>query len=133
TDNSLLESTLEKRFLEALRREHAGVTFTLKDKLVGGKHGYLIQAGSRRWRLELQVALGEREGVVVPCKPDFVFWPDDGVDDVPIAVFTDGWQYHKHIVAEDLAKRMAVAKSGDRKSTRLNSSHVKSSYAVFCW
>src|SRR5690606_39589081 len=23
--------------------------------------------------------------------------------------------------------------AGDRKSTRLNSSHVKSSYAVFCW
>ncbi|TBV05087.1 DEAD/DEAH box helicase [Phytopseudomonas dryadis] len=111
-DNSLLESTLEKRFLEALRREHDGVTFTLKDKLVGGKHGYLVQAGSRRWRLELQVALGEREGVVVPCKPDFVFWPDDGVDDLPVAVFTDGWQYHKHIVVEDLAKRMAVAKSG---------------------
>ncbi|QEA13948.1 DEAD/DEAH box helicase [Comamonas flocculans] len=110
--NSLLESTLEKRFLEALRRAHDGITFTLKDKLVGGKHGYLVQAGSRRWRLELQVALGEREGVVVPCKPDFVFWPDDGVDDLPVAVFTDGWQYHKHIVAEDLAKRMAVAKSG---------------------
>lgn len=31
---------------------------------------------------------------------------------MPVAVFTDGWQYHKHIVAEDLAKRMAVAKSG---------------------
>jgi len=112
TDNSLLESTLEKRFLEALRREHHGVTFTLKDKLVGGKHGYLVHAGSRRWRLELQVTLGERDGVVVPCKPDFVFWPDDGVDDLPVAVFTDGWQYHKHIVDEDLAKRMAVAKSG---------------------
>ncbi|MCH1909743.1 DEAD/DEAH box helicase [Stenotrophomonas sp. Y6] len=112
TDNSLLESTLEKRFLEALRREHAGLTFTLKDKLIGGKHGYLVQAGSRRWRLELQVTLGERDGVVVPCKPDFVFWPDDGVDDLPVAVFTDGWQYHKQIVAEDLAKRMAVAKSG---------------------
>lgn len=111
-DNSLLESALEKRFLEALRREHDGVTFTIKDKLVGGKHGYLVQAGGRRWRLELQVALGEREGVVVPCKPDFVFWPDDGVDDLPVAVFTDGWQYHKHIVADDLAKRMAVAKSG---------------------
>jgi len=111
-DNSLLESTLEKRFLEALRREHGDVTFTLKDKLVGGKHGYLVQAGERRWRLELQVALGEREGVVTPCKPDFVFWPDDGVDDLPVAVFTDGWQYHKHIVAEDLTKRMAVAKSG---------------------
>jgi DEAD/DEAH box helicase domain-containing protein len=111
-DNQLLESTLERRFLEALRREHQGVAFTLKDKLVGGKHGYLVQAGDRRWRLELQVALSERDGVVVPCRPDFVFWPDDGADDLPVAVFTDGWQYHKGIVAEDLAKRMAIAKSG---------------------
>jgi DEAD/DEAH box helicase domain-containing protein len=111
-NNSLLESTLEKRFLEALRRKHGGVAFQLKDKLVGGKHGYLVQAGERRWRLELQVALGERDGVVMPCRPDFVFWPDDGADDLPVAVFTDGWQYHKQTVAEDLAKRMAVAKSG---------------------
>src|SRR5690606_41329752 len=26
-----------------------------------------------------------------------------------------------------------VLETGDRKSTRLNSSHVKTSYAVFCW
>src|SRR5690625_6012020 len=26
-----------------------------------------------------------------------------------------------------------VVRGGDRKSTRLNSSHVASSYAVFCW
>ena len=110
--NALLESTLERRFLEALRREHGGLAFQFKDKLVGGKHGYLVQAGKRRWRLELQVTLGERDGVVIPCKPDFVFWPDDGADDLPVAVFTDGWQFHKHIVTEDLAKRMAVAKSG---------------------
>ncbi|MDR2111899.1 MAG: DEAD/DEAH box helicase [Candidatus Accumulibacter sp.] len=111
-DNGLLESALEKRFLEALRREHGGLAFTLKDKLVGGKHGYLVQAGGRRWLLELQAALGESEDVVIPCRPDFVFRPDDGADDLPVAVFTDGWQYHEHIVAEDLAKRMAVAKSG---------------------
>lgn len=111
-DNALLDSSLEKRFLEVLRREHQGLSFVLKDKLIDGKHGYLVQAGKRRWRLELQVNLGESDGVVLPCKPDFVFWPDDGVDDLPVAVFTDGWQYHKDIVSSDLAKRMAVAKSG---------------------
>src|SRR5436305_3521576 len=30
------------------------------------------------------------------------------------------------------AYRVFVTKSGDRKSTRLNSSHVRISYAVFC-
>src|SRR5690625_6673915 len=32
----------------------------------------------------------------------------------------------------DLAKAIEFVKSGDRKSTRLNSSHVAISYAVFC-
>src|SRR6266511_5733613 len=30
------------------------------------------------------------------------------------------------------AQRIDIARFGDRKSTRLNSSHVKISYAVFC-
>src|SRR5207302_10987777 len=32
----------------------------------------------------------------------------------------------------DAAELRAAARSSDRKSTRLNSSHVKNSYAVFC-
>lgn len=106
------DSVLEKRFIEALRRDHNGLKFKLSELLVKGKPGYLLQAGERRWKIELQVNLGEQEGVYVPCKPDFVFWPDSGGDDLPIAVFTDGWQYHKDIIPTDLAKRMAVAKSG---------------------
>ena len=110
--NQLLESTLEKRFVEALRREHLGERFQLTEILFKGKPGYQVQAGARRWRLELQVNLGASDGVVLPCKPDFVFWPDDGADDLPVAVFLDGWQFHRDSVATDLAKRMAVAKSG---------------------
>ncbi|NJD36340.1 MAG: DEAD/DEAH box helicase [Betaproteobacteria bacterium] len=112
TGNPLFDSALEKRFVEALRREHAGTRYGLTEVLFKGKPGYQVQAESRRWRLELQVNLGEPDGVVIPCKPDFVFWPDDGVDDLPIALFLDGWQFHKDTVAADLAKRMAVAKSG---------------------
>ena len=110
--NHLLESALEKRFVEALRHDHAGLKFQLSDVLFKGKPGYQVQAGTRRWRLELQVNLGQSNAVVVPCKPDFVFWPDDATDDLPVAVFVDGWQYHKDIVLTDLAKRMALAKSG---------------------
>lgn len=112
TGNQLFDSTLEKRFVEALRREHTGLRYGLTEVLFKGKPGYQVQAGSRRWRLELQVNLRGQDGVVVPCKPDFVFWPDDGAGDLPIAVFLDGWQYHKETVPTDLAKRMAVAKSG---------------------
>ncbi|TIC80329.1 DEAD/DEAH box helicase [Crenobacter intestini] len=110
--NQLLDSELEKRFVEALRREQGGQRFTLSELLFKGKSGYLVQAGTRRWKLELQVRLGEADGVTVECQPDFVFWPDDGADDLPVAVFLDGWQYHKDIVATDLAKRLAIAKSG---------------------
>ena len=110
--NSLFESALEQRFVEALRRDHGGKRYTLTEVLFKGKPSYQLQAGARRWRLELQVSLNESNGVVVPCKPDFVFWPDDGVDDLPIAAFLDGWQYHKDSVLTDLSKRMAIAKSG---------------------
>lgn len=110
--NQLLDSVLEKRFVEVLRRECQGETFKLSELLFKGKAGYQVQAGSRRWRMELQVNLGSSDGVMVPCKPDFVFWPDDAVNDLPIAVFVDGWQYHKDIITTDLAKRMAVVKSG---------------------
>src|SRR5690606_12996236 len=112
SDNQLLESALQKRFVEALRREHDGGKFKLSELLFKGKAGYQLQAGARRWRVELQVPLGEADGVMVPCRPDFVFWPDDTVDDLPIALFVDGWQYHKEIITTDLAKRLAVAKSG---------------------
>src|SRR5690606_40044394 len=34
---------------------------------------------------------------------------------------------------EELHERRGPLRRIDRKSTRLNSSHVKNSYAVFCW
>jgi DEAD/DEAH box helicase domain-containing protein len=111
-DNQLLDGVLEKRFIEALRREHQGETFKLSERLFKGKTGYQLQAGSRRWLIELQVKLNESNDVLVPCEADFIFWPDDATADLPVVVFTDGWKYHKDIITTDLAKRMAVAKSG---------------------
>src|SRR5947207_5111209 len=37
-----------------------------------------------------------------------------------------------HLIAVDRAERFDLRLSGDRKSTRLNSSHTVISYAVFC-
>lgn len=111
-DNSLLESVLEKRFVEALRREHEGNTFKVSDLIFKGKAGYLLHAGDRRWRIELQVKLSEKDQVLVPCEADFVFWPDDKINDLPIAVFLDGWKDHKKIISSDLSKRLAISKSG---------------------
>jgi DEAD/DEAH box helicase domain-containing protein len=110
--NQLFDSELEKRFVEALRRQHAGMRFEVKEVLVKGKPGYQVQAGNRRWRLEVQGRVGDQDGVLIKSDPDFVFWPDDAVSDLPVAVFTDGWRYHKCIIEQDLSKRLAIAKSG---------------------
>jgi len=111
--NKLFDSELEKRFVEVLRREHNGVKFDVTEVLIKGKPCYMVQqAGQRRWRLEPQAYLSDSHGVSIASKPDFVFWPDDKADDLPIALFLDGWKYHQHSIADDLAKRMAIAKSG---------------------
>src|SRR5690606_40463389 len=45
---------------------------------------------------------------------------------------TDWFFFKKNIVLKYVGLENAVIKLQDRKSTRLNSSHVKNSYAVFC-
>jgi DEAD/DEAH box helicase domain-containing protein len=111
--NALFDSELERRFIEALRRRPAdGPRFELHDDIVHGKAGYALRAGEMRWKIEPQVLLGAAAGVMVPSKPDFVLWPDYAPGCLPIAIFMDGWQYHKDSVGNDIAKRFAIARSG---------------------
>src|SRR5438876_3076957 len=49
-----------------------------------------------------------------------------GADHRPVA------RMAKRVQPEDFARRQARGLRGDRKSTRLNSSHPSISYAVFC-
>jgi DEAD/DEAH box helicase domain-containing protein len=111
--NSLFDSELERRFIEALRRRppDGSTRFDVREEVVRGKPGYLLRAGENIWTVEPQVLLGPDDGVVVPCKPDFVLWPQSAPGCQPIAVFMDGWQYHKDLVGIDIAKRMAVSRS----------------------
>lgn len=112
--NSLFDSELERRFIEALRRRPAdgSIRFEIREELVrGAKPGYLLQAGEAIWSIEPQVELGPKQGVVVACKPDFVLWPEN-LQQRPVAVFLDGWKFHKDRIGDDIAKRMAVARSG---------------------
>jgi len=112
--NSLFDSELERRFIEALRRRPAdgSARFEVREEVVRGKPGYLVRAGDNLWTVEPQVLLGPDEGVVVMCKPDFVLWPQSAPGCQPIAVFMDGWQYHRDCIGEDVAKRIAVVRSG---------------------
>ncbi|MBK6287410.1 MAG: hypothetical protein IPF49_07205 [Gammaproteobacteria bacterium] len=49
---------------------------------------------------------------MIACKPDFLLWPESAPGTLPIAVFLDGWQYHRNRIGDDIAKRMAIARSG---------------------
>lgn len=112
--NALFDSELERRFIEALRRRVGDAVgrFEVKEEVVRGKPGYFLKAGDLTWTIEPQVSLGPDQGVVIHCKPDFVLWPETAPGCMPIAVFLDGWQYHKDRIGDDIAKRMAVARSG---------------------
>jgi DEAD/DEAH box helicase domain-containing protein len=112
--NNLFDSQLEQRFIEALRRKAAdgSARIEVTGEIVRGKAGYFLKAGIHHWRVEPQVSIGPEQGVMIPCKPDFVLWPETDSGCLPIAVFLDGWQYHKDRIGDDIAKRMAIARSG---------------------
>ena len=115
--NTLFDSELERKFMEALSRSSkADRKIEVKDQLVNGKPGYRLEIGDRTWEVEPQVCLGPNEGVKISCKPDFILWPVRNTDEdviKPVAVFTDGYMYHKDIIGNDMAKRMAVSSSGN--------------------
>ncbi len=118
TINHILESELEKRFIESFKRSSSGNReIKINNQIVKNKPGYRLTIGKSKWEIEPQVELGPAEGVEIYCKPDFIFWPKSEGNEVktlvkPIAVFTDGYTYHKDIVAEDMKKRLSILKSG---------------------
>src|SRR5207248_9801663 len=69
---------------------------TWNKALRSGKWCYEFEAdGGKRWLLEPQVELTASEGVPVPCRPDFVLWPQgEQAGALPAAVFTDGFAFH---------------------------------------
>src|SRR5690606_40000599 len=55
-----------------------------------------------------------------------------GVGDVQPALHDRGAQEHVDLAVDEAGDHLLQGAFGDRKSTRLNSSHVKNSYAVLC-
>ena len=114
--NPNFDSDLEAKFIESLRRlggKDGLLGVRLVKEIVQGKSGYLLEVGTQRYWIEPQVNLGPSDGVMIPSCPDFVLWPaKTGSPRRPIAVFCDGWAYHKDITRVDAAKRNALLASG---------------------
>ena len=115
TINATFDSELEARFVEALRRiEVDGARAVhVRADLVNGKPGYVLKVGARTYYMETQADLDASDGVVEPSRPDFLIRParpEPGQR--PVAVFTDGFEFHRDATSDDSLKRMALARAG---------------------
>lgn len=122
--NPLFDSELEQRFMEAIRQKVGAANVT--DSVRNGKHCYYIKLNDTAWEIEPQVLLDAGDGVKVPSKPDFVIWPMKAANHLPVAVFTDGFLYHKDIVTDDTIKREAIRRSGKFRVWSLSFKDVQS-------
>ena len=110
--HALLESELEARFVEALRRVAVdGDKPRVRQDLVQGRFGYLLQIGAASWFMEPQVDITQADGVLAPSRPDFLLRPMRGAAS-PVALFMDGFEYHRDATGEDSRKRMALSRAG---------------------
>jgi DEAD/DEAH box helicase domain-containing protein len=113
--DSNFESELERRFIEAIRRykptSDNSQPLTLRKDTFNGKTGYYLKIGEAAWIIETQVTLGDSEGVAIPSRADFLIRSASRLDSKPIAIFTDGWEYHKDRIWEDFQQRLAILRS----------------------
>ena len=115
TINATFDSELEARFVEALRRiEVDGArAVQVRTDLVGGKPGYVLKVGMHTYYMETQADLGASDGVVEPSRPDFLIRPARAAPGrPPVAVFTDGFEFHRDATDVDSVKRMALVRAG---------------------
>lgn len=112
--NALFESELERQFIGAFGLMNSDkMRIEIDKQLVNNKEGYILQAGDCLWEIEPQVTLDEKSGVSEPSRADFVFRPRRRFQNQkPIAVFTDGFTFHKEKVHDDTLRRAAIAKTG---------------------
>ena len=97
---------------------------------VRGKPGYALTVGDYKYLVEPQVDFDMGDGVAVPSRPDFAIWPERGPgarmsegagpsegtglpqDARAVAVFLDGFEYHRDRTGDDSAKRMSLVRAG---------------------
>ncbi|MCY4233525.1 MAG: DEAD/DEAH box helicase [Bacteroidetes bacterium] len=108
-NNPLIESTLEELFLKHLS-QWKGATLTTQYR--GKEKIYQLTIAEQTWTVECQAQLGREHGVCIPSRSDFLITPESGSGHRPVAVFTDGFTYHRDQLADDTLKRMAILQSG---------------------
>jgi DEAD/DEAH box helicase domain-containing protein len=112
--NKIFDSELERSFIKAFEELSTGQRkITVENDIVNGRQGYLLKIEDVAWNIEPQVLLDAEQNVGIKCKPDFILWPITQSYKLPVAVFTDGFKYHKDIVADDTLKREAIRRSGN--------------------
>ena len=132
--NSIFDSELERRFVEAIRRMKNETNEVRVDtSLINDKEGYVAHINGSVWTIEPQVYVGPEDGVAIGSKPDFLLRLEKEPERSgahtprrPIAIFTDGFTYHRDIVHEDTAKRNAIRRTGRYRVWSLSYQDVQS-------
>jgi len=111
----LMDSVLEARFIEALQRfSRPDRLVKVEKRLVRHKPGHQVLVGEQEWLIEPQVDLKTSHGLPVDVSIDFVLRPTSTVlGQKPIAVFLDGFQYHRERVGHDMLQRMSLLTAGE--------------------
>jgi DEAD/DEAH box helicase domain-containing protein len=119
TVNPVLDSELETRFIEAIKRIAMGEGHSMlgdvhiHQDIINGKPGYFLKVGECLYTIEPQVNVNMADGVAMASKPDFMICSARSSSAFkPVALFMDGYKYHKDKVTDDSAKRMALVQSG---------------------
>jgi DEAD/DEAH box helicase domain-containing protein len=113
TITTQVESELEDRFLDSLREGRGappGVTIRLTADTWRGDTAFHLRVNQANWIIQPQIQLGREQGIDEPSRCDFLITPTTG--GLPIAVYTDGWDYHRGRLATDVRQRMALQRSG---------------------
>ena len=125
--NSIFDSELERRFVGAIEQMgNENRHIEVSKSLINGKEGYILKINDSTWEIEPQVLLDAMQGVTVTCKPDFIIRPLGNAGQRAVAVFTDGFLYHKDKVADDTLKREAIRRSGKYRVWTLSWKDVQS-------
>ncbi|MDM8536618.1 DEAD/DEAH box helicase [Desulfobacterales bacterium HSG17] len=111
--NTFIESELEQRFLGAVKLFHCeNMPLKLQKDIINGKPGYFLKIGNRAYNIEPQVQLGSLNGISIESRADFLISPSRSNDKTrPVALFLDGFTWHKNRTGKDVAQRMAIVQS----------------------